>query len=133
MNKAILTGRLTNNPDTRTSNGGMAVTRFTVAVDRPYHKQDDNTPTADFISCIAFDKRAEFIGNYFFKGSKITLAGHIQTGSYTNKDGQKVYTTDVIVDEAEFGESKNAQQKNDNKDSEFVNKDSGVSDELPFN
>ena len=109
MNKVILMGRLTREPEVRYSSGEtqVAVARFTLAVDRRTKKQEGQ-PTADFINCIAFAKSAEAIEKYVHKGTKITLCGHIQTGNYTNKDGVKVYTTDVLVDEWEFAESKAA-------------------------
>lgn len=112
MNKVILMGRLTREPDVRYSNGGerqMAIARFTLAVDRRGRRdQNDGQPTADFIGCVAFDRQAEFVEKYLHQGTKIALTGRIQTGNYTNKDGQKVYTTDVVVEEMEFAESKNA-------------------------
>ena len=103
MNKVVLMGRLTRDPEVRYSQGEapMAIARYTLAVNRRTKKEE-----ADFISCITFGKSAEFAEKYLKKGSKIAIGGHIQTGSYTNKDGQKVYTTDVIVDEHEFAESK---------------------------
>lgn len=110
MNKAVLMGRLTRDADLRYTQGenAMAVARFTLAVDRRGKRQD----TADFISCVAFGKSAEALDKYCRKGTKICLDGHIQTGSYTNKDGVKVYTTDVIVDSWEFAESKAVADQN---------------------
>ncbi|WP_313184945.1 single-stranded DNA-binding protein [Lacrimispora sp.] len=105
MNKVLLIGRLTRDPDVRYTDGGLSIARFSVAVDRRLKKE--NEQTADFIGCVAFGKTAEFIEKYFFQGNKIVVEGHIQTGSYTNQDNQKVYTTDVIVEQVEFGESKN--------------------------
>ncbi|MDO4649189.1 MAG: single-stranded DNA-binding protein [Eubacteriales bacterium] len=106
MNKAILMGRLTRDPEVRYTQGAepMAIARYTIAIDR--RKRSDGEAGADFISCVAFGNRAEFAEKYLRKGTKILLSGHIQTGSYTNRDGQKVYTTDVVVDEQEFAESK---------------------------
>ncbi|WP_027432030.1 single-stranded DNA-binding protein [Lachnospira multipara] len=106
MNKTILMGRLTADPEVRYSSGekATAVARFTLAVNRTY--TSEGQPNADFIRCIAFGKRGEFAEKYLHKGTKIVLAGHIQTGSYDDKDGKKVYTTDVVVDEMEFAESK---------------------------
>ena len=106
MNKAILMGRLTREPDIRYSQGETTTTiaRFTLAVDRRYKK--DGEAAADFISCVAFGKQAEFIEKYLKQGTKVVVEGHIQTGSYTNKDGQKVYTTDVMIESIEFAESK---------------------------
>lgn len=110
MNKVVLMGRLTRDADLRYTQGenAMAVARFTLAADRRGKKQD----TADFISCVAFGKSAEALDKYCRKGTKICLDGHIQTGSYTNKDGAKVYTTDVIVDSWEFAESKAVADQN---------------------
>ena len=109
MNNANLMGRLTKDPDIRYTPGqNMAVARFTLAVDRRRVK-DDGTRDADFISCVAFGKTAEVAEKYFKKGTKLAISGHIQTGSYQKQDGSRVYTTDVVVDEAEFAESKNAQ------------------------
>ena len=107
MNKVILMGRLTREPDIRYTQGNnsMAVARYTLAVDRRY-KKDGEEQQADFINCIAFGKSAEFAEKYYHKGIKIIIEGRIQTGSYTNKDGQKVYTTDIVVDSQEFAESK---------------------------
>ena len=112
MNKVILMGRLTKDPDIRYSQGenGRPVARYTLAVDRRRANADGNRET-DFIGCVAFDRQAEFAERYLNKGTKITISGRIQTGSYTNRDGQKVYTTDVIIEEQEFAESRqNAQQ-----------------------
>lgn len=107
MNKTVLMGRLTKDPDVRYSQGenATAIARFTLAVDRKYNREQQS---ADFISCIAFGRTAEFIEKYFRKGTKIALSGRIQTGSYTNREGQKVYTTDVVVEEVEFAESKSS-------------------------
>ena len=115
----------------------MAVARFTLAVDRRF--KQEGQPTADFIRCIAFGKTAEFFERFGRKGTKFLIEGRIQTGSYTNKDGQKVYTTDVVVENTEFGESKNNQQNSDNpppapRDNDgFMNIPSGIDEELPFN
>ena len=112
MNKIILMGRLTRDPDIRvtTAENTMTIARYTLAVDRRTRKTDTNEPTADFISCVAFGKAAEFIEKYFHQGMRVLITGRIQTGSYTNKDGQKVYTTDVIVEEQEFADGKAAGQ-----------------------
>lgn len=109
MNKVILVGRLTRDPDIRYSSGETqtAVARYTLAVDRRFKRQGDDQ-TADFINCVVFGKGAEFAENYLHQGIKIGVTGRIQTGSYTNRDGQKVYTTDVVVEEQEFVESKAA-------------------------
>lgn len=105
-------GRLTRDPDVRYSNQGdrqLAVARYTLAVDRRFRRNSDNNEqTADFISCVAFDRQAEFAEKYLRKGTRMVVSGRLQTGSYTNKDGVKVYTTDVVVEEQEFAESKSA-------------------------
>ena len=140
-------GRLTRDPNIRYSNGAesMAIARYTLAVDRIGKKQENGSEqqTADFISCVAFGKSAEFAEKYLRQGTKIAIIGKIQTGSYTNRDGQKVYTTDVVVEEQEFAESKAsatssqapASQPYGQPDKEgFMNIPDGVEDEgLPFN
>lgn len=138
MNKVILMGRLARDPEIRYTQGenSMAVARFTLAVDRRFKR--DNQPTADFISCICFRKTAEFVEKYCKKGTKLVVEGSWQTGSYTNKDGNKVYTNDCLVDNCEFAESKataEQNQKNDNKsgNDDFMNIPDGVEDGLPFN
>ena len=112
MNKVIIMGRLTRDPDVRYSNQGerqMAIARYTLAVDRRFRRNNDsNEQTADFISCVAFDRQAEFAERYLRKGTRMVVCGRLQTGSYTNKDGIRVYTTDVVVEEQEFAESKSA-------------------------
>ena len=112
MNKVILLGRLTRDPDVKYSQGEnqMAVARYTIAVDRRFSRKnnDPDAQTADFISCVAFGKTGEFAEKYLRKGTKIVVEGRLQTGSYVNKDGVKVYTTDVVVENTEFAESKNA-------------------------
>lgn len=135
MNKWIGIGRLTKNSETKYSQGEkpMAITRYTLAVDRKFKR--DGEPSADFINCIAFGKAGEFAEKYFRKGMKVAIVGRIQTGSY-EKDGHKVYTTDIIVEEQEFAESKAA--NNDEKPSPvgdgFVTIPEGIDDdELPFN
>ena len=107
MNLVVLMGRLTKDPNVTYTQGAepMCIARYTLAVDRRGKKQEGQ-PTADFISCVAFKNNAEFVEKYLRQGTKIAVVGHIQTGSYTNQEGQKVYTTDVIVDEVEFAESK---------------------------
>ena len=106
MNKVILMGRLTRDPEVRYTEGGVAISRYTLAVDRKHTK--DGADNADFIPCVAFGKAGEFVEKYLKKGTKIAVTGRIQTGSYTNKDGVKVYTTEVVVEEQEFAESRNA-------------------------
>ena len=137
MNKVILMGRLTREPEVRYS-GETAVARYSLAVDRKYKK--DGEATADFISCVAFGKNGEFAEKYLKKGMKIAVTGRIQTGSYTNKDGVKVYTTDIIVEEHEFAESKgNGTQDSGNIPTfspgadGFINIPDGIDEELPFN
>lgn len=112
MNKVILMGRLTRDPEVRYSQGenATAVARFTLAVDRRIKR--DNEASVDYINCVSFGRSAEFAEKYFHKGTKIAIAGSIQTGSYTNKDGQKVYTTDIVIEEQDFAESKAASQQN---------------------
>ena len=110
MNKVVLVGRLTRDPEVRYSQGGensLAIARYTLAVDRRFKRNGDEQ-TADFIGCVAFGRNAEFAEKYFRQGLKIIVSGRIQTGSYTNRDGQKVYTTEVVVEEQEFAESKAA-------------------------
>lgn len=106
MNRVILMGRLTKNPETRYSSGekSIAISRYTLAVDRRGRKTEDQT--ADFIPCVAFDRAGEFAEKYFHKGMRVLVSGRIQTGSYTNKNGDKVYTTEVVVDDQEFADSK---------------------------
>lgn len=133
MNKVELIGRLTRDSELRYSTGSnaTAVLRNTVAVERRYKKEND--ATADFINVIAFGKTAENIDKYLHKGHKIALVGHIQTGSYTNKDGVKIYTTDVIIDEFDFVESRAKSQPTETPDG-FMNIPDGVEEEgLPFN
>jgi len=116
MNRVVLMGRLTRDPDIRYTQGenSMAVARYTLAVDRRTKEKE-----TDFISCVAFGKNAEFADKYLKQGTKIVICGRLQTGSYTNREGQKVYTTDVVIDEQEFAESKstatNAQKGTDNR------------------
>lgn len=110
MNKVILMGRLTRDPDVRYSQGdkAIAIARYSLAVDRRGRRSQDNEQTADFISCVAFDKAGEFAEKYFRQGMRVLVSGRIQTGSYTNRDGVKVYTTDIVVEEQEFADSKGA-------------------------
>ena len=141
MNKVILMGRLTRNPDVRYSQGEKAtcVARYTLAVNRRFRREGDQD--ADFINCVAFGRQGEFAEKYLKQGTKIVISGRIQTGSYTNRDGVKVYTTDVVVEEQEFAESKTTSQQNqqkpsgpapDNSDG-FMNIPDGIDEELPFN
>jgi len=151
MNKVVLIGRLARDPEVRYSqnDGSMAIARFSIAVDRRRAANNQDAQTADFISCVAFGRTAEFIEKYFSKGNRIGVYGHIQTGSYTNKDGVKVYTTDVVVDEAEFVESKGdgqgaapmggnngfqtPSQAPASAADGFMNIPEGIDEELPFN
>lgn len=111
MNKVILMGRLADNPEVRYSGGEKptAIARYRLVVDRKFKKEGDQQ-TADFINCVAFGRQGEFAEKYLCKGIKITITGRIQTGSYTNRDGQKIYTTDVVVEEQEFVETKEVNQ-----------------------
>ena len=150
MNKVILMGRLTRDPDVRYSQSGLAIARYTLAVDRRFVRSNEggDQQTADFISCVVFGKGAEFAEKYLHQGTKMAASGRIQTGSYTNRDGQKVYTTEVVVDDQEFAESKNAAAQSlgggyrqESRpapsaavDDGFMNIPDGVEDEgLPFN
>lgn len=137
MNSVQLLGRLTRDPDVRYTDGGSAIAKFSLAVDRRFKQEGGDT--ADFINCIAFGKTAEFIEKFFSKGTKIALNGRIQTGSYTNKENVKVFTTGVVVENVEFAESKN---NNSNvgrnvsapvQNGEFMSIPDGIEDELPFN
>lgn len=148
MNKVILMGRLTRDPEVRYSQGeqATAIARYTLAVDRRFKRDGDQT--ADFIGCVAFGKLGEFAEKYLRKGTKVVVTGRIQTGSYTNKDGQKVYTTDVVVEEHDFAESKAASSQAVNYGSApaapapaassqgmpdgFMTIPEGVEEELPF-
>jgi single-strand DNA-binding protein len=139
MNKVILMGRLTRDPEVRFGQGEnpLAIARYTLAVDRRFVK--DNQQTADFISCVCFGKGAEFAEKWLRQGIKICITGRIQTGSYTNKDGVKVYTTEVVVEEQEFAESKKFQEEAGqrpvpgNVDGDgFMSIPEGIEDELPF-
>ena len=149
MNKVVLIGRMARDPEVRYSQNdtSMAIARFSLAVDRRRATNNQDGQSADFISCVAFGRTAEFIEKYFTKGRRIGVYGHIQTGSYTNKDGAKVYTTDVVVDEAEFVDSKGDNPGgNDTGFSApsnnqpvapagdgFMNIPDGIDEDLPFN
>ena len=149
MNKVILMGRLTRDPEVRYSQGdnSMAIARYTLAVDRRFNRNNNDENSADFIGCVAFGKSGEFAEKYFRKGTKVLVTGRIQTGSYTNRDGVKVYTTDVVVEDQEFAESKNsnsgsgssfmgggssAPQPSGAGDG-FMNIPDGIDEELQFN
>ena len=147
MNKVILMGRLTRDPEVRYSQGenALAIARYTLAVDRRAARREGE-PTADFINCVAFGRSAEFAERYLRQGTKIVVSGRIQTGSYTNRDGQKVYTTEVVVEESEFADSKanSAAPSNNNYQASpapspradigdgFMNIPDGIDEELPF-
>ena len=149
MNKVILMGRLTRDPEVRYSSGDnqMAIARYSLAVDRRGRREGNDGQTADFINCVAFGRAGEFAEKYFHKGIKVLVTGRIQTGSYTNKDGQRVYTTDVVAENVEFAESKNASGGGDNSGFNpsdrpspssaagdgFMNIPDGIDEELPFN
>lgn len=153
MNSVILMGRLTRDPEVRYSQGEspLAIARYTLAVDRRQSRNNNDEQTADFINCVAFGRAGEFAERYFHKGTKICVSGRIQTGSYTNKEGVKVYTTEVIVDNQEFAESKNAAAGNEGgyngggyaggnsapapsgAGDGFMNIPDGIDEELPFN
>ena len=141
MNKVVLMGRLTRDPDVRYTQGDrpLAVARYTLAVNRRFKR--DNEPDADFISCVAFGRAGEFAEKYLKQGTKIVVSGRIQTGSYTNKDGMKVYTTDVVIEEQDFAESKAVAAQNSAAASVaqpsaasdgFMNIPDGLEEELPF-
>ena len=151
MNKVILMGRLTRDPEVRYTNSQngdqLAIARYTVAVDRRFARRNggDNQASADFITCVAFGRQGEFAEKYLKQGTKIALTGRIQTGSYTNKDGQKVYTTEVVVEEQEFAESKGASSGSqggyepqaapspeDASAEGFMNIPEGIENDLPF-
>ena len=131
MNKVILIGRLTRDPEVRTSQDGKLVARYTLAVNKADNK-------ADFIRCVTFGKSAEFAEKYLHKAVKILIEGRLQTGSYTDRDGRKVYTTDVIVERHEFVESKEAAERNEDAFNQqmttdgFMNIPDGIDEELPF-
>ena len=146
MNKVILMGRLTREPEVRYSAGenSLAIARYTLAVDRRFKR--DGEATADFISCVVFGKQAEFAEKYFRQGIRIVVSGRIQTGSYTNRDGVKVYTTEVVVEEQEFAESKAVSDSHVNRSASqpaapdmadssaegFMNIPDEIGGELPF-
>lgn len=135
MNRFIGMGRLTKDPNITYTQGAeaMCIARYTLAVDRRGKKQDGQQ-NADFISCVAFKSNAEFAEKYLKQGTKMLIEGHIATGSYKNKDGQTVYTTDVVIDSQEFAESKKDTQDNAPKSEDgFMNIPDGIDEELPFN
>lgn len=141
MNKVILMGRLTKAPEIRYTQGDepMCIARYTLAVDRRFHRQNDDQ-TADFIRCVAFGKGGEFAEKYLHQGTKIAVSGRLQTGSYTKNDGTRVYTTDVVIEEQDFAESKAAGQQSSDQtppptptdEDGFMSIPDGIDDELPF-
>ena len=143
MNTVILMGRLTRDPEVRYSQGenAMAIARYSLAVDRP-KTRNNQEPGADFINCVAFGKSGEHAEKYFRQGMRVLISGRIQTGSYTNRDGQKVYTTEVVVEEQEFAESKNSRSGSSQQNAPqpspdvgtegFMNIPDGIEEELPF-
>ena len=153
MNKVILMGRLTRDPEVRYSQGEqpMAIARYSLAVDRRFNRNSQDGQTADFINCVAFGRNGEFAEKYLHKGTKILAEGRIQTGSYTNKDGVKVYTTEVVVENQEFAESKSSSDSYAASHPQnsaaapsmptpsaasadgFMNIPDGIDEELPFN
>ena len=141
MNKVVLMGRLTRDPDVRYSQGEtpLAIARYTLAVDRRFKRNGEQD--ADFINCVAFGRTAEFAEKYLKQGTKMVVSGRIQTGSYTNRDGVKVYTTEVVIEEQDFAESKAAAAQNSNMGAPqpsaaasdgFMNIPDGLEEELPF-
>ena len=134
MNKCIFVGRITRDPEVRVSTGDTATTvaRYSIAVDRKFKRDGDQT--ADFINCVAFGKNGEFAEKYLHKGMKIAIVGRLQSGNYTNKEGQKVYTTDIIVEEHEFVEAKSHQEAPTGSaiSEEFMKIPDSISEELPF-
>lgn len=133
MNRVDLVGRLTKDPEIKVANSGTSIARFSVAVDRRFKREGE--PDADFINILAFGKTAEFVEKYFKKGMKIGLSGSIQTGSYKNREGATVYTTDVVADSVEFVESKGTSTSDASakKEDGFVNVPDVDAEELPFN
>ena len=146
INRVVLVGRLTRDPELKYTTNGIANLRFSIAVNRTFTSQNGERQ-ADFINCVAFGRTAEFLERFGRKGTKFVLEGRIQTGSYTNKDGQRVYTTDVVAENVEFAESKNASGGGDNSGFNpsdrpspssaagdgFMNIPDGIDEELPFN
>jgi len=133
MNNVTLIGRLVRDNEIRTSENGTTILRNAIAVERRFKKNGEQT--ADFINILAFGKTAEFINTYFAKGNKLAIIGRIQTGSYENKEGAKVYTCEVVIDNVEFVESKSMTEREDTTPPSdgFVNIPAGIDEELPFN
>ena len=138
MNKVVFSGRLTRDPEMRYSNDGKAVAKFDIAVNRKFKRE--NEPDADFFSCVCFGKTAEVVERYVAKGTKLMISGEVRNNNYTNREGQKVYGTQILVDEIEFCESKNSGEsapsqpyRRDTSGDGFMNIPDGIEDELPFN
>lgn len=132
MNKVLLCGRVTRDPDVRYSDNQKAVARFSLAVDRRFAREGD--PTADFFNCTAFGKVAEIVEKHVVKATKLIIIGRVQNDTYTNKDGEKVYSVQILVDELEFAESKRSQEDSSQQTNSegFMNIPQGIDDELPF-
>lgn len=133
MNKVILMGRLTREPEVSSSTSGTTFARFSIAVDRKFKKEGD--PDADFFNCTSFNKQAEFVERYLKKGTKVVVTGRLQNNNYTNKDGQKVYDVRIMVEEIEFAESKNSSESSNSGSADvtdFTNIPEGLVEELPF-
>lgn len=133
MNKVILMGRLTRDPEIMYTNGGKTIGKFSLAVDRKF--KQENGPTADFFNCVTFGKQAEFVEKYLHRATKIVVVGEVQNNDYTNKDGQKVYSTQIVVNEIEFAESKKAQEggQASGGGQAWMNIPDSIEEELPFN
>ena len=137
MNKIILLGRIVRDPEVRYTQGqnAMAIGKFSLAVNRKYKRE--NEPEADFFNCTSFGKQAEFVEKYLKKGSKVLISGRVQNDNYTNKEGQKVYSVQIMVEEIEFAESKGSsdagKQQSESSSEGFVNIPEGLQEELPFN
>ena len=133
MNKIILMGRLTRNPEVRYSSGetSVAIARFSLAVDRKFKRQGE--AEADFFNCTAFGKQGEFVEKYLKQGTKILLTGRVQNDNYTNREGQKVYSVQIVAEELEFAESKGKSDSQEENNNGFMNIPDGLSEELPFN
>lgn len=134
MNTVIMIGRLTKDPEVSYANSGTTIGRFSLAVDRRFKREGE--PTADFFNCVTFGKQADFVEKYLKKGTKIAIVGEIQNNNYTNKDGQKVYSTQIMVNQIEFAESKAAagqQTQQAGGGADWMNVSAGVAEELPFN
>lgn len=134
MNKVIMMGRLTRDPEVSSSTSGTTFARYSIAVDRKFKKEGD--PDADFFNCTSFGKQAEFVERYLKKGTKVVVTGRLQNNNYTNKDGQKVYDVRIMCEEVEFAESKNSSESSNSGSADvtdFTNIPEGLVEELPFN